>query len=340
MAEDKPKLKVGILLVGIGKYIQFMESIIDLARKNFLPSCDKTFYIFTDQPDNSINELGDDIHLIYQQNLGWPLNAMWRNKIFTLDKNWNLIKDNDYLFFFNADSLIVNEITEEEFLPTGDKDLIAVKHSVHRSIDINRLPFEKNENSSVCINESNKNKGLGYFVSGVFGGKTNSFYETCNKICSFILEDLNKGIIPVWHDESVFNYIVHSSPDKFKILSREYCFSIEDVIQEQEETVKILIRPKYLVGGRFNLRSLDPSDMNSYVYKDSLCSNIVTLEYKDGLKERLKISNNKVNAFRCKWLTEVELIKNNYNSIAFIDNNGKLIEFLPSENKTYKEYSN
>lgn len=338
-ARTRNKLKVGILLVGIGKYIQFMDSIVDLARKNFLPNCEKTFYIFTDQPNNSIKDLGEDIVTIYQQNLGWPLNAMWRNKIFTLDKNWNILKENDYLFFFNADSLVVNKITEEEFLPIEDaKPLIAVRHSVHTTLNYDLLPFEKNPESSCFIDK--ESQCLGYFVSGIWGGKTNAFYEACHEITDLLIKDLvDKAIIPQWHDESAFNFIVNKSPERFKILGRQYCFSIEDVTPEEGEEIKIAIRPKYLVGGRFVLRSLNPQDLAYYVYNDSACKEIVELEYKDGSKERLKISKDGKKAFRCKWLQEVDLINTNYKSIAFrTPDSNNVIEFLPAGHKTYKEY--
>lgn len=333
----KEKTKVGVLLIALGKYIIFMDSLISLAEKNFLPNCKKTYYIITDS-ENDFSNLEGDVVVIRQQNLGWPLNTLWRYSMFLQQNVWNKISSNDYIFFLNADALVVNTVKEEDFLPLSeDQKVIAVRHSVHTSKDWSACPFERRQFSSAYVKNKENNLCEGYFVGGIVGGKTDGFRDFCFKMIKIICEDLNKAIIPQWHDESVINHLVNENPNYFKKLSREYCFSIEDVSPLEHEEIKIAIRPKYEIGGRYELRSFTPIDLNNYIYNDKQCKDIINLKYKDGSEERLKISFTG-KAFRCKSLKEIDLIKTNYNSIAFLDKStGKTIEFFPEGNNIYRE---
>lgn len=299
MKSNKPE--IGIIFIGIGKYIMFFDAFYDLCEKNFLHNCKKNYYLITDS-NNSFKDLGDNITVIKEKDYGWPYNAMKKFEFFI--KNKDVIgKDNSYIFYFNADALIISPITEEEFLPDKEngKKLICVKHSVHTHKIYDGLPFEKMKESTSYVSPEEFDN---YMVSGIIGGRKYEFFKHFEEMDKLLKKDLNSNIIPVWHDESLFNSYVFKNKELFRILPRTFCFSIEDVYPTEEEEIKIAIRPKYEVGGRPFLR--DRTGIESdYRFTDSECDFIEMFNPDDNIaRERIRHKGNKM--FFCKQLVEKE----------------------------------
>lgn len=299
---ENNKAEVGIIFIGIGKYIMFFDAFYDLCEKNFLKNHKKNYYLITDS-NNNFDTLGNNITVIKEGDLGWPNNAM--NKFNFFVKHKNVISgNNSYVFYFNADALIINEITEDDFLPDKEegKKLICVKHSVHTHKDYNTLPFEKRKESTSYVDPSNYDN---YMVSGIIGGKKYEFFKHFDEMNKLLQKDMKNNIIPAWHDESLFNSYVFTHKELFRILPRTFCFSIEDVYANQDEVIKIAIRPKYEIGGRPFLR--DRTGIESdYRFTDSQCDSIEVIYYSEdkSLRERIRHKGNK--RFFCKKLIEKE----------------------------------
>ena len=124
---------------------------------------------------------------------------------------------------------------------------------------------------------------------------------------------MDNNIIPVWHDESVFNHYIVKNKNIFKYLPRTFCFSIEDVYPTNEEVIKIAIRPKYEVGGRQYLRNKNGID-EDYKFNDSCCDKIITVLSEEG-RETLRIKDSK--CFACKRLIEFDISSMNDSFIQF-----------------------
>ena len=98
-------MTVGILYIGIGKYVLLWNDFIESAEKYLFPNVKKHYFVFTDQ-DNYIKEHvidKDIVSVIHQENLGWPRNVLYRYKMLLSIKE--KLVNFDYLFFFNGNTL-------------------------------------------------------------------------------------------------------------------------------------------------------------------------------------------------------------------------------------------
>lgn len=211
------KKKVAILYICIGKYIAFWKDFYISFEKNFLTEYEKEYFVFTDQKILYDEENNSRIHRIYQQDLGWPGNTLFRFKMFK--SVIPMLKDTDYTFFMNANVLCLKEVTEKMILPL-DKSLVVVQHPAY----YNKKPYEFNyefrKKSKAYIPCGS---GTVYVCGGINGGKTDSYIRLIQILEKNIEEDYQKGIIAKWHDESHINQYVYRNSD-YRLLSPSFCY--------------------------------------------------------------------------------------------------------------------
>lgn len=224
---------VGILYICTGKYAAFYEGFKNSIH-NFLPSMKKRLYVFTDSLDIKND---DDAVVIHQEKLGWPYDTLMRYHMFL--KIEEQLKIHDYLFFFNANMVVLDKIEESEVIPEEDTDgLVAVLHS---SFVNSRGTFETRNESTACLKE---NEGQYYYQGCLNGGETESFLEMCKVLKTNIDTDLSKNIIAVWHDESHMNWYL----DKKRVKKLHPGFSYPEALNLPYEK-RILMFEKGIRGG-------------------------------------------------------------------------------------------
>lgn len=209
--------RVAILYVCTGKYTVFWEDFYRSFEKNFLNNSDVEYFVFTDADKLFDEENNRRIHRIYQENLGWPGNTLFRFRMFIGIREQ--LRDFDYLFFINANALCREEITEEEFLPVN-QDLLVVQHPGYYHCRARRLPYERRGISSACIP---RGQGKYYVCGGVNGGKAEAFLRMAERLNQDIEKDYEKGIIAQWHDESHLNHYIWNY-DNYKLLPPAYAY--------------------------------------------------------------------------------------------------------------------
>jgi len=198
--------KIGLLIVATGKYISFVEPLIQSADIFFCKNHDVTYFVFTDAHKTSSSK----IKYIYQNKLGWPFDTMMRYQIYL--SNEDLLKEQDYLFSCDADMLFAAPIGNEIL---GDR--IAVQHPGFYQT---RGTYEENPESRACVFPG---EGKFYFAGGFYGGSVQEFFRIARINAQNINEDYSKGIIAIWHDESHWNrYCIDNEPTV--ILSPSYCY--------------------------------------------------------------------------------------------------------------------
>ena len=192
-----------------GKYISFVPPLIQSADKYFCKNHNVTYFVFTDGQLNT----RDDIVLIYQSKLGWPFDTMMRFQTYL--QHSDLLQTQDYLFACDADMLFVGEVGDEIL---GDH--VATTHPGFYATKRTGFTYETNSNSKACIYPW---EGEKYFAGGFYGGATKEFLKILKTNSDNIQDDLSRGIVAVWHDESHWNrYCVDHKPTK--ILSPSYCY--------------------------------------------------------------------------------------------------------------------
>ena len=210
---------LAVLYICTGNYIAFWHDFYPNFKANFLPDCDRTFFVFTDA-EHIDYENEPDVHRIYQKALPWPYSTMQRFDAF-LGQADALAKF-DYLFFANANLHCTRAITAAELLPNGTagQSLTAVCHLPYYGKDPIFHPYDRSGKSCASIPY---NCGQYYVAGGLNGGTAAAFLDLCRELKIRTDEDLAHGVIARFHDESQLNRLVAEHPEKFRILSPDYC---------------------------------------------------------------------------------------------------------------------
>lgn len=197
---------VGLLVMATGKYIRFVPPLIQSAEKHFCKNHNVTYFIFTD------GDLppADNVVVLYQQKLGWPYDTMMRYHAYAAHKD--LLEEQDYLFACDADMRFVDTV--------GDEILGERVATIHPGFCGGRGTFETNSVSTACIYGY---EGVRYYAGGFYGASSKEFIKILDTNIANIEQDLKKGYIAIWHDESHWNrYCVDHPPTV--ILSPSYCY--------------------------------------------------------------------------------------------------------------------
>ncbi len=200
-------MKIGLLLVSTGKYYNFVQNLIDSADKFFFESTEVIYYLFT---DDIKREFKTDRKIIRTQinNLPWPFPTLYRFKFFNMNKNYDV----DYLFYCDVD-MIFNQKVETTIL----SKLIGTEHPGY--VGQKGYP-EQNPKSLAFIYSGDNDR---YYCGGFWGGETKTMISMFNVLEKNIDDDLLRGIISTWHDESHLNrYFLDNHPTK--VLSPSYCY--------------------------------------------------------------------------------------------------------------------
>lgn len=195
---------VALAIVATGRYIEFVDPLIRSANKHFCQEHEVTYFVFTDQdydpPENTIR--------VEQSKLGWPYDTMMRYHVYYANKE--LFEGQDYIFAIDADMLFVDEVGNEIL-----SDHTAV---IHPGYPYRRGTYETNPQSRAYVGP----EGRYYYCGGVYGGSHDRFFDICKTNMDNIDDDLSRGLIAIWHDESHWNrYCIDHEPTV--ILSPSYC---------------------------------------------------------------------------------------------------------------------
>lgn len=208
------KLKIGIYLICTGKYDIFLQPLIDSLDKHFFKNDEIIIYLFWDK--NYEVRLPDRFLVVYTPTKHKPFPAptlfRYKNLLSISDK----IKC-DYIFYSDVDMLFVGDV-DREILPHVDSNCPLVA-TLHPGFYNGGGSWETREasNSFVPIE-----KRIKYYAGGFQGGETKAYLETVKLMSDKIDADGVNGIIPIWHDETVWNCLL-SSLENFKVLTPEYC---------------------------------------------------------------------------------------------------------------------
>lgn len=211
-------MNIAVLSINIGKYICYWKEFYETAKQNFLPMHNREFYVFTDhcEIDYGLNE---DVHIIFQKNLGWPGNTLKRFHMFSGQKQE--LQRFDYIFFINANCVFVEKIGDE-ILPSEEEKFVFVKRQPSYLNKKDYPPFEQNPLSTAYVED----RDITYIQGGMNGGIAKCYLEMCDILKTNIDIDESKGITALWHDESHINRY-HQNFPKAKILGPEYQYPEE-----------------------------------------------------------------------------------------------------------------
>ena len=204
-------MKICILTIATGKYIQFVERLLDDIEKYFLTGHEIQCLLFTDHEV----ETSDNVKVSQIGHNPWPEPAL--KKYNYINSQSEYLKDFDYLYLFDADVGIVNKVGDEVI-----QDLVGVLHPYKILESKKTYPYEKRKESTAYVADENHNK---YYAAAFVGGKSKNFLQMAKIISERVEEDERNGIIAKWHDESHLNKYFNENPPTD--LSPSYMFPEE-----------------------------------------------------------------------------------------------------------------
>lgn len=197
--------KIILNVIATNKYTYFLDGIIETAEKFLFNGSYLTVLVHTNMDISHIQEKDreDRIRVIKNQidHEEWPFTTLKRFHYFLSVEN--VIKENDYSFYIDVDSIFSGKINLD-ILP--DKGMIGTIHPC--LFEGNGTP-ERNPMSTAYIKPGSNNR---YFCGGFFGGSTDCFIKACEELKTSIEIDISKSIMAVWHDESHLNRYFFENP--------------------------------------------------------------------------------------------------------------------------------
>lgn len=191
-------MKICILTIATGKYIQFVERLLDDIEKYFLTGHEIQCLLFTDHEV----ETSDNVKVSQIEHRPWPEPALKKYNYINSESEY--LKNFDYLYLFDADIAIVDNVGEEVL-----QDLVGVLHPWKILEDKSVYPYETRSQSTAFVSDENRKK---YYAAAFVGGKSDIFLKMAEVISSRVLIDEQNGIIAVWHDESHMNKYLNENP--------------------------------------------------------------------------------------------------------------------------------
>jgi len=235
--------KIAILYICTGNYDIFWETFFDSAKKYLFRNHSVHYFVFT---DSARIQPSENITVIFQKKLGWPYDTLLRYEMFL--KIIPKLECFDFVYFFNSNLKILEEIDDKEILPLGKEEIVVCKHPGYFASSNLEYPYERNRKSTAYINYSD---GKHYFAGGLNGGRKNEYISLVKTLHEMIDIDLNKKIIARWHDESHLNHYCLINELNLKILNPGFLFPEEWDIPFKP---KILVMDKNNFGGHDKLR--------------------------------------------------------------------------------------
>ncbi len=197
-------MTIAILYICTGKYAQFFDSFYRSAEQYLLSGIRKTYFVFTD--DTTLKK-ADNVRIVRRTCQGFPMDSLMRFDMFLSIAEE--LRAYDYTFFLNANMQLVAPVGRE-ILP---EHLAAVIHPGYYDKPAWRYPYERNRQSTAYIPAHGRH--YRYYMGSLNGGKTDEYLEMAAECSRNIHEDLQRGIVARYHDESHLNHYLrhhHCTP--------------------------------------------------------------------------------------------------------------------------------
>lgn len=235
-------MKICLNLIATNKYLSFLDLICPSIEEYFFPGSELTVLVHTnlDLPDLSkyskIKFVKNNI-----DHEPWPFTTLRRFQYFLSSRD--TLEEHDYCFYVDVDSLFIGEISKP-LLP--EKGMIG---TIHPCLFQGPGTPERNPESKAYIPHEANNR---YFCGGFFGGKTGDFIKTSEFIFQNIEDDLSRGMIAIWHDESHLNrYFFENFPQ----VVLEPPFAVAENMTLRLPDSKVLFLDKASRGGHVFFRT-------------------------------------------------------------------------------------
>jgi hypothetical protein len=214
-------MKIGIIIVGTNAYFALALRFIKRFMHFYKGKAEIVFHLFTDTDPRPY--LPDSINVIYHYTThsNWvdATNSKFTN-IISLEESYN---DEDFKFYFDSDTNIDKEFTEDWFLG----ELVGGQHYGDQSWMKERKSFDRNPLSKAYVPENTPLPQM-YYYGAFFGGSKSNIFEFCKTLVFYQKEDKKISYEPGVNDESYINAYFHYNPPTYTVPTEKFEFLISD----------------------------------------------------------------------------------------------------------------
>jgi hypothetical protein len=195
--------KIGIVILATNAYFVLGVRFIKKFMHHYKGDSEIKFYFFSDE--DPAPYLQDDVNIEFHftQHKRWvdATNAKFLS-ILSLESC-----DSDYLYYFDADTSVSKDFTEEWFLG----ELVGGEHFGNKSWLKDGAGFDKNPKSKAYVPKDTP-LPCTYHYGAFFGGKKDKVLDFCKTLREWQLEDKKIPYEPGVNDESYINAYFHYNP--------------------------------------------------------------------------------------------------------------------------------
>jgi hypothetical protein len=212
-------MKIGIVILCTNAYfvlgIRFAKRFMHFYKGDG----DITFYLFTDTDPKDYLPEGIKYEYVHTSHKDWRdgTNAKFTS-ILSLEN-----RDVDYYFYFDADTNVNREFTEEWFLGNS----VAGQHYGDQSWMKEKKGFERNPRSKAYVPLDTTLPQM-YFYGAFWGGSKEWTMNFCRTMIEWQKADKSWGFEPGVNDESFSNCYFHFNPPEKVVLCKDFAFLISD----------------------------------------------------------------------------------------------------------------
>jgi hypothetical protein len=210
--------KIGIVILATNAYFVLGVRFIKKFMHHYKGDSKITFYFFSDT--NPAEYLPDnfDVKWYYDKHDSWVdgTNSKFKN-IISLNEC-----DSEYLYYFDADTNVSTDFTEEWFLG----ELVGGEHFGNRTWLAGGNAFDKNPQSKAYV-PADTPLPCTYYYGAFFGGKKDVVIDFCKTLREWQIEDKKIPYEPGVNDESYINCYFHYNPP-LMVSNENFVFNVSD----------------------------------------------------------------------------------------------------------------
>lgn len=216
------KKRVGIVILATNVYfvlgLRFMKRFIHFYRGD----CEIVFYFFSDEDPTPYIPENIKVKFYKQTHRDWRAgtNSKFKNIV---NIQYDLKKDVDYVYYFDADTNVNKEFTEDWFMG----EYVSGEHYGNKGWLANGAGFDRSPIGKSYVPISS-NLPYTYRYGAFFGGSVESMLFMCQKLMEWQIIDTDKGYEPPNNDEGYLNCYFHFNTPTLTVPSDKFEFLISD----------------------------------------------------------------------------------------------------------------
>ncbi|MFN3852498.1 MAG: hypothetical protein ACK4NY_23915 [Spirosomataceae bacterium] len=209
---------IGIVIVCTNSYFVLGLRFVKKFVNHYKGSAKLQFYLFSDtDPTPYLPNI--EVRYFNTEHKSWQdgANSRFSNILKLIEFKC------DYLYYFDADTNIVNDFNENWFLG----DLVGGEHFANANRMKDVKDYDRNPESRAYIPFDTKLNQI-YYLGAFFGGRKGRVIDFCRVLYSNQIKDKLINYEPVWNDESYTNNFFHYNPPDLTIMFKDFEFVTSD----------------------------------------------------------------------------------------------------------------